>query len=145
MSLQHSMIKNTQPKWERTHTRPFKFTGTKKGNLWVHNSFLWHLFNFQLCSYLIAFLVFMYTIRFIRLLRFNKKISVLGDTLVYVSKPIISFMVVFIMAFCAFAMTAYAIFGKTLYTFRNFVVTMETLVSMMLSKLSLYLFTSDIF
>ena len=49
------------------------------------------------------------------------------------------------MAFCAFAMTAYAIFGKTLYTFRNFVVTMETLVSMMLSKLSLYLFTLDIF
>jgi polycystin 1L2 len=82
---------------------------------------------------MIAFLVYMYTIRFIRLLRFNRKISVLGDTLMHVGKPIVNFMIVFIVAFCAFAMTAYIFFGRNLRTFRNFVTTLETLISMMLS------------
>ena len=89
---------------------------------------------FQLSTYFIAFLVFMLTIRFIRLLRINRKIGVLGDTLIHLQQPLTSFMVVFGATFLAFAMAMYILFGASLRKFRTFITTVETLLAMMLSK-----------
>lgn len=96
------------------------------------------LFHRQLSSWFIAFLVFFLTVRFLRLLRFNKKISLLSSTLRHSARMLISFSFVFNIAFLSFACTAYLFFMSRLFEFRSYIVTLETLLSMMLGKLTMY-------
>ena len=58
----------------------------------------------------------------------------LGDTLLYLGRPLASFMVVFGTVFIAFAAATFIVFGSSLRRFRNFLTTFETLLAMMLSK-----------
>ena len=76
----------------------------------------------------------METLRFLRLLRFNKKVSLFTSTMMYVAKPLLSFGVVFMSGFLAFSTTAYFFFNTYMFDFRTFVSTLETLLSMMLGK-----------
>ncbi|XP_055995228.1 uncharacterized protein LOC125649388 [Ostrea edulis] len=88
----------------------------------------------DLSSWFIAFLVFFLNVRFLRLLRFNKKISLLSSTLQHSGKMLLSFSFVFNIAFLSFACTAYLFFMSRLFEFRSYIVTLETLLSMMLGK-----------
>nr|XP_034310453.1 uncharacterized protein LOC105340501 isoform X2 [Crassostrea gigas] len=88
----------------------------------------------DLSSWFIAFLVFFLMVRFLRLLRFNKKISLLSSTLRHSARMLISFSFVFNIAFLSFACTAYLFFMSRLFEFRSYIVTLETLLSMMLGK-----------
>ncbi|XP_062611467.1 uncharacterized protein LOC134273293 [Saccostrea cucullata] len=88
----------------------------------------------DLSSWFIAFLVFLLNVRFLRLLRFNRKISLLSSTLRHSAKMLISFSFVFNIAFLSFACTAYLFFMSKLFEFRSYMVTLETLLSMMLGK-----------
>ncbi|VDI78620.1 Hypothetical predicted protein [Mytilus galloprovincialis] len=88
----------------------------------------------ECCGYFIGILAFMETLRFLRLLRFNKKVSLFTSTMMYVAKPLLSFGVVFMSGFLAFSTTAYFFFNTYMFDFRTFVSTLETLLSMMLGK-----------
>ncbi|KAL5017875.1 hypothetical protein ScPMuIL_003597 [Solemya velum] len=108
---------------DKVHANPRTFTS-------FHNVVLWD----EVSGYLIAFLVFLQTIRFLKLLRFNKKISLLTSTLWFTAGPLLSFGIVFMIGFLAFSMTCHLFFGSIMREFRDFISTMETLLSMMLNK-----------
>lgn len=82
-----------------------------------------------------AFILFAATIKFTKLLRFNKRILTLAVSLVGILKPLGSFGLVFGITFMAFSQMSYMIFVNSLLEFSNFIKSAETLFSMMLSKL----------
>ena len=83
-------------------------------------------------TFAIGVLVFFYTIRFLRILRFNKNFLVIGKTLSRISAPILSFCIPFIFGFFAFALFAYSIFSSELEDYSSFMRTMVTQFSMTL-------------
>jgi len=56
----------------------------------------------ELLMYMLGLIVFWSNIKFIKLLRFNKVMSLLGSTLKYASKSLSSFLMVFLLIFFAF-------------------------------------------
>ena len=82
--------------------------------------------------YVLGILVFFYTLRFLRLLRFNKNFAVLGKTLARISGPISSFCLPFFFAFLAFGLFAFSVFGTELNDYSSFQMTMVTQFSMTL-------------
>ena len=82
--------------------------------------------------YVLGILVFFYTIRFLRLLRFNKNFAVLGKTLARISGPISGFCLPFFFAFIAFGLFAFSVFGTELQDYSTFQMTMVTQFSMTL-------------
>ena len=83
-------------------------------------------------SYILGLLVFLYIIRFLRLLRFNKKFLIIGTTLSRISRPILSFVFPFLAGYLAFGFFAFGIFGSHLEDYSTFVRTMATQFSMTL-------------
>jgi hypothetical protein len=82
--------------------------------------------------YVLGMLVFFYTLRFLRLLRFNKNFAVLGKTLARISGPISGFCLPFFFAFIAFGLFAFSVFGTELNDYSTFQRTMVTQFSMTL-------------
>ena len=82
--------------------------------------------------YILGILVFFYTIRFLRLLRFNKNFAVLGKTLSRMSGPILGFCIPFFFGFLAFGLFAFAVFGTELQDYSTFKMTLVTQFSMTL-------------
>ena len=82
--------------------------------------------------YVLGILVFFYTLRFLRLLRFNKNFAVLGKTLARISGPISGFCLPFFFAFLAFGLFAFSVFGTELNDYSTFQMTMVTQFSMTL-------------
>ena len=83
-------------------------------------------------SYVLGVLVFFYTLRFLRLLRFNKNFLVIGRTFSRISTPILSFCLPFFFGFIAFGLFAFSIFGSELEDYSTFMMTMVTQFSMTL-------------
>lgn len=83
-------------------------------------------------TFILGVLVFFYTIRFLRILRFNKNFLVIGKTLSRISSPILSFCVPFIFGFLAFALFAYTIFSSELEDYSSFMRTIVTQLAMTL-------------
>ncbi|XP_067928132.1 polycystin-2-like [Watersipora subatra] len=84
--------------------------------------------------YLLAFLTFISTAKFLKLLRFNKKMNVLGYTLLYIAKSFVSFMVAMGMVFFAYSHMAYLVFNTLLLEFSTIISSMSTLFTLMLNK-----------
>lgn len=76
----------------------------------------------ELFGYIIAFTMFVGILKFIRLLRFNKRMGVLYSTLAQCSKDLKSFCIVFLVVFFAFVQMFYLIFGMHMSDFSSFVV-----------------------
>jgi len=74
----------------------------------------------EIFNYIIGILVFFATIKFLKLLRFNRKISLLADTLSNSSKELIHFSIIFQIVFMAFMQFFYLIYGKHLNIFKTF-------------------------
>ena len=83
-------------------------------------------------SYVLGVLVFFYTLRFLRLLRFNKNFLVIGRTLSRISIPILNFCLPFFFGFIAFGLFAFSVFGSELEDYSSFMMTMVTQFSMTL-------------
>ena len=83
-------------------------------------------------SYVLGFLTFVAMVKFLSLLRFNRKIGELTSALSLATRPIINFFMFFTILFSAFAMFAFLIFGKLLLNYSTFISSMETLLAMML-------------
>lgn len=73
----------------------------------------------EVFNYIIGFLVFFATLKFLKLLRFNRKISLLADTLSNSSKDLFHFSIIFNIVFMAFIQLFYLVFSKHLDIFKT--------------------------
>lgn len=85
----------------------------------------------EVFGYLMAFLIFISILKFIKLLRFNKRMGVLYSTLQQCSKDLKSFFLVFGIIYFAFVQMFYLVFGVTLQGFKDFITSTETAFSIM--------------
>ena len=83
-------------------------------------------------SYVMGLLVFLVNLRFLKLLRFNKRMSLLGSTIKKCTKPLGSFLITFMLVFLAYAMFGFMAFGITNDKFKTFISTIETQSSIIL-------------
>ena len=88
----------------------------------------------ELLTYMIGWLVFLATIKFLKLLRFNRRISVLAGTLKTGAKPLGSYLIVFSTTFFAFVVLFYGFFSSSVLAYSTPLYTAETLLSMTLGK-----------
>ncbi|XP_013386043.1 polycystic kidney disease protein 1-like 2 [Lingula anatina] len=101
--------------------------------------------NFQYAAYwdecytiLMGIMVFVYTVKFLKLMRFNRRMSVIGRTLKEAGKPMFVYLMAFFIIFLAYGQFAYILFGRVLLNYSTFITTLETLFSMMLNKFDFY-------
>ncbi|XP_064637018.1 polycystin-1-like protein 2 [Lineus longissimus] len=72
-------------------------------------------------------LVFIATIKFIKILKFNRRIGMLGSTISQAGKDLKVFIIAFFIYFLAFCQFAYLLFGRTLSKYDNFIGAVEAL------------------
>lgn len=68
----------------------------------------------ELYGYMTAIVVFLASIQFLKLLQFNKKMNMLGETVKLATKDLKVFSIAFLLYFGAFVFTFYLLFGKHL-------------------------------
>lgn len=83
-------------------------------------------------SFIMGILVFLVTLRFLKLFRFNKRMSLLGSTIRECAKPLGSFFISFMIVFLAYAILAFLVFGLENDRYKNFLSTFETQTSILL-------------
>ena len=84
--------------------------------------------------YGIGLLVFLSNLKFLRILRFNKIMGLLGSTLKYASKSLISFALVFFIVFIAFNQFFYLTFMSYNVNFSTMLQTVEQCLQMLVGK-----------
>ena len=88
----------------------------------------------ELLGYMIGWVVFMATLKFIKLLRFNKRIGVLSSTIRLATNDLIWFAMFFSIVFFAFCIAFYLILGPKVFNYSDFTYTMESLITAILGK-----------
>ncbi|WAQ97253.1 PKD2-like protein, partial [Mya arenaria] len=73
-----------------------------------------------------ACVVFLASIQFLKLLQFNKKMNMLGETVKLATKDLKVFSIAFLLYFLAFVLTAYLLFGKHMAGYNGFVQSAES-------------------
>jgi hypothetical protein len=86
-------------------------------------------------SAILALVVFLSTLKFLRMLKFNRRLSILTATVSRANQDLKSFVITFFIYFFSFAMLAYLLFGTSLAEYSSFVNSIETLFSMILGAL----------
>lgn len=81
---------------------------------------------------ILGFAVFCAFLKFLKLLRFNRRMSTLVQTVKVSFKPLLSFAFMFLLFFMAFAQAAFLVFGPVNENYATFVVTSETMLAMTL-------------
>ena len=87
-------------------------------------------------TYIVALISFFVTLKFIKLLRFNRRISMLSSTLKRAWYPLLMFGILFGIVLVAATSSATIIFGKALYGYRDNMTTFSSIVSLLLGKFS---------
>lgn len=85
-------------------------------------------------GYIISFTIFIGILKFIRLLRFNKRMGLLYSTLAQCSHDLKSFTIVFLVVFTGFVQMFHLLFGIHMSDFASFVNSAETTFGMMTGK-----------
>lgn len=88
----------------------------------------------QLFTYIVGWVVFLATLKFMKLLRFNKRMSLLSTTLRESAPGLLNFSLVFWIFFLAFVQVFYLLYFKQLQEFSNFVTGAETGFLMMMGQ-----------
>lgn len=88
----------------------------------------------EMLVYLCGWLVFLASIKFIKLLRFNKRMGMLASTLRVGFKPLSLFGIMFFIMFMAFAQFFYLIYFVDLQNFRTLIHSMQTCLQMLIGK-----------
>ena len=86
--------------------------------------------------YCLAFCAALGTLKFLKLLRFNKRVSFLSSTLKYSANELIAFGFMFIVIWCAFVQLMYLFFQDKAIGFSTFIRAMSTCFEIMLGKFS---------
>ena len=76
--------------------------------------------------------VFCAFLKFLKLLRFNRRMSMLVQTIKVSSKPLLSFFFMFLLFFMAYTQAAYLVFGPNNEDYATFIVAAETMLTMTL-------------
>ncbi|OWF53241.1 Location of vulva defective 1 [Mizuhopecten yessoensis] len=92
----------------------------------------------EIFSYIIGWLVFFGTLKFLKLLRFNKKMSLLASTLKHSCKDLMHFSIIFNIVFLAFIQFFYLIYVAHIKSFSTFITALESGVVMMMGKFEIY-------
>ncbi|KAG1677778.1 Polycystic kidney disease protein 1-like 2 [Nymphon striatum] len=88
----------------------------------------------EVLGYLVAFLVFLGNLKFLNLLRFNKRLGILSATLKECAAELSSFGVCLLIVFLAFVQLFYLILGLHMADYASFITAVESTFSMMLGK-----------
>ncbi|XP_067670971.1 polycystin-1-like protein 2 [Haliotis asinina] len=91
----------------------------------------------ELFSYMVGWLVFFGSLKFLKLLRFNKRMSLLGSTLESCAQSIIHFSLMFWVVFLAFMQLFYQTFMSTSLSFSTFIKAAESGILMMMGKIDI--------
>jgi polycystin 1L2 len=84
--------------------------------------------------YCLAFCAALGTLKFLKLLRFNKRISFLSSTIKHSAKELIAFAFMFFIIWCAFVQLMYLFFQDKTIGFSTFIRAMTTCLEIMLGK-----------
>ena len=86
----------------------------------------------ELFTYLLGFLVFFATLKLLKLFRFNHTVFLLTRTLASAASPLMSFFLVFLVFYIAYAIVFYVVYGSKVQEYCNFISTVETLFNTLL-------------
>ncbi|XP_065681235.1 polycystin-1-like protein 2 isoform X1 [Hydra vulgaris] len=99
--------------------------------------------NFQFASYwdltylyIVSLIVFFVTLKFIKLLRFNRRVSMLSSTLKAAWYPLSMFGIIFLIVLCSVISSASIVFGMLLEGYQNYFKTIASIISLLLGKFS---------
>ncbi|XP_041364433.1 uncharacterized protein LOC121379847 [Gigantopelta aegis] len=95
----------------------------------------------EVFSYIIGWLVFFGSLKFLKLLRFNKRMSLLAATLRKGAKRLVHFSLIFWIVFLAFIQLFYLTFMSTALSFSSFVGSVETGVLMIMGQIDIFSMT----
>ena len=110
-----------------------------KGNKYMKFQYIgyWN----EVFSYIIGWLVFFGTLKFLKLLRFNKRMSLLAATLKKGSKRLAHFSLIFWIVFLAFIQLFYLTYLSSALSFSSFVGSVETGVLMVMGQIDIFSMT----
>lgn len=94
-------------------------------------------------GYMTAIVVFLASIQFLKLLQFNKKMNMLGDTVKLAAKDLKVFSIAFLLYFFAFVFTAYLLFGKHMISYNGFISSAESMFSFVLGAFDFHAMTDS--
>ena len=92
----------------------------------------------EVLMYMVGMLVFLGNVKFLRLLRFNKRIGLLASTLRIGAKPLFMFSIIFAIIFLGFTQLFYFIYFVHLLNFKTIVTSAETCLQMLVGKFDFY-------
>ena len=87
---------------------------------------------------MVALVVLLINLKFLRMLRFNRKVSVLSSTMKVSANKLASFMLMFLVIFLAYCFLVYLVFGPVLEDYRSFMRCMVSMMSMVLGNFAFY-------
>lgn len=93
-----------------------------------------------LLTYIVALICFCVTVKFIKLLRFNKRISMLSSTLRRAGFPLLMFAITFGLVIIAFTLLAHLTFGNYLDGYKTISNSFSSIISLLLGKFSYHQF-----
>ena len=85
-------------------------------------------------TYIVALICFFVTLKFIKLLRFNRRISMLSSTLKRAWYPLMMFGICFAIVLASATMSATLIFGGNLYGYRSIGHSISSIFSLLLGE-----------
>lgn len=88
----------------------------------------------ELYQYMVGLLIFFTILKLIKLLRFNKKVSLLASTLQHCGKRLAVFAVIFLIIFGSFVQFFHIILLNDMYEFNTLLKSFETCFAMMLGR-----------
>lgn len=91
----------------------------------------------EVWSIVVGFIVFMATIKFLRILRYNRHIDELSSTMKVVRWELFQFIIVFIIIMSAFAVLGNLSFGIDNFSLSTYVRSLESLFSMLIGRFKL--------
>ena len=92
----------------------------------------------QIFIYIVSLIVFFVSIKFVKLLRFNRRMSILAETLKDAWYPLGMFSIVMGIVLTSTFAFATIVFGRHMYGYRNMLVTAATQISLLLGKFNFY-------
>jgi len=90
----------------------------------------------EVYSYIVGLITFFTMLKFLKLLRFNKRIGMLSKSLRYARQDLSSFAFVFIIFMIAYAIMGFGVFGRSLGSYKSFFTALTTCFRMLLGEIN---------
>jgi hypothetical protein len=90
----------------------------------------------EVYSCIVALITFFTMLKFLKLLRFNKRIGMLSKSLRYAQQDLSSFGFVFMIFMVAYAIMGFAVFGRSLQSYKSFFTALTTCFRMLLGEIN---------